>query len=63
MDVPLCRLALWLDPWYRAAVPCYDVQFKELGLEVRPCIRFALALSHCKHAYNTAVTHVLTNWT
>jgi hypothetical protein len=36
--VPLCRLALWLDPRYRAAMPCDDVQFKELGREVRACI-------------------------
>jgi hypothetical protein len=59
MDVPLCRLAL--DPRYRAAMPCDDVQFKELGREASACIFFALALSHCKHAYNT-VTHVLTDW-
>jgi hypothetical protein len=58
MDVPLCRLTLWLDPRYRAAVPCNDVEFKELGREVRACICFALAPSHCKHAYNT-VTHEL----
>jgi hypothetical protein len=62
MDVLLCRLALWLDPRYRAAVPCNDEQFKELGREVRACICVALAVSHCKHAYNTTVTHVLKGW-
>jgi hypothetical protein len=40
MDVPLCRLALWLDPRYRATVPCDDVQFRELAREVRACIAF-----------------------
>jgi hypothetical protein len=56
------RCAAWRCGWtrYRAAVPRNGVQFKELGREVRACIFFALALSHCKHAYNT-VTHVLKN--
>jgi hypothetical protein len=58
--VPLCRLALWLDPRYHAAVPCDDVELRELRREVRACIFFALALRHCKPSTNT-VTHVLKN--